>query len=1663
MNEDKNVSIIDSRGFILVPKDIKPLWVAVQTVNLDKVSVEVCEWDFDVEDLDYIKNSKCETKEVSINNLGFTTNFSVLNLEEIFGKEFSKSLITLKVEKLKEDKSEYELKNEDRDYYRVSKIHYLRTNISLVSKVSKESSLWISDFKTWEVLTDQVVKIQRYESKSEYSTFGKYLWTSRTFKENVEFKAGKDWLYKLYWNLNWYLLITLKSWEQILFNGSNYYSNTLEKTYLTTDRPIYKPWDMVKIKWVVRTETATNYEISEGSQTLHINDSKYQELTNENVNLSENGSFEYELKLKNDASLWNYSIELINSNISSVVRIFFSVEEYEKPDFKIEAKPTKDTYLYTGTPEVEINSEYYIWTPLSNWAWYYGITASDYNFDGWKTTWFTWWENNNYWRYWIDSSSSSNNIFYKVDFNLDSKWNVKIPIDTSKTTKDKIYNTSITITDPNTQKSVSTSTSFKVLNSDIFVWLKQDKYYYNFWDPAKLDFVTVDLEWNKVGNQKVKFKVYKVNYTYDKTTYTTEKQEKLLTEKDLATGKDWLVSEQYKLQDYWEFRFEIELANWKYKTTKTFYVSGSDLVRPADQEHDLNIIADKEKYEIWDPADFIIQSPVTWVKALVTVEKLDKVLFEEVIDISSNSQKYSLPIKKEYLPNFELKVFIIKPSTNSTETINKLKELRLKMIDLEEELYWDSKDEIIPFYVTYDILYKGWCIPPYRKEINLDKDLLKKLAELNTQEQQLMQEILPNYYSGETPVKISLDTIELQSKVETDKDDYLPSDSSTIEITILDSRWAPVNWEAAISVVDESLLALKNNDTNIVDFFYSDKPNYIRTLFNISDLIKRFEFKQENFSDVPATWWGWIMYESDMEMEEWANLDSMKIKALSPAMDKYDSNSISNNDSNATKLRTDFKDSAYYNWTVKVTNWVAKINIEKLPDNLTTWVIKWFAVTKDTKVWNFESKFKVKKTLNLLPSIPRFFVSWDTLEISATVVNNSDKSIKIQPSIEITNAEVLEEAEKQEIPENWQKLITWKVKVNGMKNDIDWNSYFSDITLKVSATGLFSWNLQDSLKVSKKIIPYSTPEYTFTNGSTYDISYEEKINLPDYVDKTQGQLDISYGPTILTSLLDNVENLASMPLDNFYNTVSALKKWAVLKWLYEKAWRLEEFNEITVIDYNWFTHKLKDIIELRIKDLKNYQNSDWWMKVYSDCIPRYGMKTCSNFDLTGDFLNMVKLLKDAWYTIDEDMVNKALSYYEKELEQIIADSESRWGTYRNIDPFYEIIWYAPEFINKYLLSPRFSDDYEFDNISKLKIILLHQEINPKSEVIDKYTKELKNKTIIEARWTLVPANKYSRDNITSTALATRVFIGSGETEKLIIENLARWLIAQKRENWEFGSNYDSVEVLKAITSYITYTKELDDVNFTAKGFLNNNEIINEIFNDENKFELKQKSFSLKDYLKFAVDNTLGFKKEWTWKLYYDIWLRYFLPIEKIEARDEWIIVQRNYYNYDEYNEAYEEQCIKPYWFGYYDDYYGGYCKRVKTKNIESVSWWKKWDLLVWEIEIIVPSERNNVVVNNFIPAWAEILNVNLDTTWADIKEISWEDGNNYWRGGFSHIDIKDDRVLLFADHLYKGSYKYTYVIKLNHKWEYHNRPAVAEEMKKPEIWGRSWGEMFVVE
>jgi hypothetical protein len=426
--------------------------------------------------------------------------------------------------------------------------------------------------------------------------------------------------------------------------------------------------------------------------------------------------------------------------------------------------------------------------------------------------------------------------------------------------------------------------------------------------------------------------------------------------------------------------------------------------------------------------------------------------------------------------------------------------------------------------------------------------------------------------------------------------------------------------------------------------------------------------------------------------------------------------------------------------------------------------------------------------------------------------------------------------------------------------------------------------------------------------------------------------------------------------------------------------------------------------------------------------------------------------------ISVEWINNAnlIDYYKKYIIRKIEDQKQYNNPYTSIQDFIPLALYKEkDFIQTY-----FYPNTLLSNDEKLDYIKIYNLSWMQWEKVNDYIKDLKNAILVEARWSVLPADKsFSRmDNSVSSAKMIQVLIDSWNTQKLLLENLMRFLISNRDEKGNYYT-YDFSQIIHAVNTYIEFTWELKNVDFEAQAFVNSKSIMTSKFGESNKFTIDKKTFDFWEYL-HTGENSLWFEKTWSGKLYYDVWVRYYLPVSQMKPREEWMIITRNYYNYDDYKNAFQEQCITP-WWGY--NSMSSYCTKKKVKNIDSLVKWKKWEYIIGEIEIILDKERTNVVINDYIPAWAEILNTHFNTTSSEVKEISWEKNNNYWYGGFDFVEQRDDRIYLFANHLMPWNYTYTYVLKANHIWNYSLKPAIVELLDKPEIWGSSSGGKFEIQ
>ncbi|MEM9997309.1 MAG: alpha-2-macroglobulin family protein, partial [Bacteroidota bacterium] len=104
------------------------------------------------------------------------------------------------------------------------------------------------------------------------------------------------------------------------------------------------------------------------------------------------------------------------------------------------------------------------------------------------------------------------------------------------------------------------------------------------------------------------------------------------------------------------------------------------------------------------------------------------------------------------------------------------------------------------------------------------------------------------------------------------------------------------------------------------------------------------------------------------------------------------------------------------------------------------------------------------------------------------------------------------------------------------------------------------------------------------------------------------------------------------------------------------------------------------------------------------------------------------------------------------------------------------------------------------------------------------------------------------------------------------------------------------------------------------------------------------------------------------------------------------------------------------------------------------------------LRLTSPATRNYVVVDDALPAGLEALNPAFQTSGVLAQQ---ETGSGQWWGSFNHTELRDDRVLLFADYLRRGEHTYTYLARATTPGTFVHPPAQAELMYEPAVNGRT--------
>ena len=122
------------------------------------------------------------------------------------------------------------------------------------------------------------------------------------------------------------------------------------------------------------------------------------------------------------------------------------------------------------------------------------------------------------------------------------------------------------------------------------------------------------------------------------------------------------------------------------------------------------------------------------------------------------------------------------------------------------------------------------------------------------------------------------------------------------------------------------------------------------------------------------------------------------------------------------------------------------------------------------------------------------------------------------------------------------------------------------------------------------------------------------------------------------------------------------------------------------------------------------------------------------------------------------------------------------------------------------------------------------------------------------------------------------------------------------------------------------------------------------------------------------------------------------------------------------------------------------------------------EVVIVKLTIIAPSDLHYLVVEDPLPAGCEALDVSLKTTSAAYQgpQLTREDSRPPYWWYFAESELRDEKVVLFATYLGKGTYEYTYLMRTNVAGRFLTMPTQAYEMYFPEVFGRSDGGVFTV-
>lgn len=875
----------------------------------------------------------------------------------------------------------------------------------------------------------------------------------------------------------------------------------------------------------------------------------------------------------------------------------------------------------------------------------------------------------------------------------------------------------------------------------------------------------------------------------------------------------------------------------------------------------------------------------------------------------------------------------------------------------------------------------------------------------------------PNARIGLVKLNVEKKTKRLAVEVKADKKDYQPRETVNVELAVKDSAGKPASGEVTLYVVDEAVLRLTSYATpDPIASIYPDRPLSVRLGEPLLHLVRKRSYGEKGESQGGGGGGG-----------------------------------------EGAGFRSQFKTTVLFNPTLELKDGAAKTSFT-LPDNLTEFRIMAVVITQTDRFGSGDTAVKVNKPVMALPALPRFARVGDAFEAGVVVHSHGAGAgeVTVTASVE-GGAQLTGPAEqKVQVAEGAPKEVRFAFK--GVKP--------GRATFRFKAVGKGATDgVEEKLPIELPVEMDAVATY----GDTPDTRVEGIVPPKDVYDDLGG-LTVSMASTSLGGFDRGFQQLIEYPYGCLEQQSSRLVPFIALReiagqfgvpWPGPDKKKLEKESELNALLNTYLFGTLDvsekkdpdDVINTTVKSILALQDGDGSFRYWSS-------SWCADSWSSAYATMALYRAKEVGFAVPADRLARAEGFLTKVVGGTCHPCELYCG-----DETRTLAAYVLARMKK----PKPSAYGELygrrEQLSLFGRALLanamfigggdRKQANALLQEILNFAKESPKGVHLEEVNSKTYATLFHSDTRTTGVVLQALTDISPDHP--YVGKMAKYLTGVRQGDGGWRSTQEAAWSLMGLTEVLR-TKEKDTPDFKASLVMGAAPLLEQAFKGRS-MAVQTKTIPMAELLSKAAgaEQKLTFKKEGAGVLYYSALLKYAPKELPTKSLDNGLFVQR--------------------WF---EPYAGG---GQSTHFFAG-------DLVRIRVRIASNQERHWAAFEVPLPAGLEPVDTTLATTAkltrgpdeeqrgqgydaeggedgyeGSAEESEGEDigpwAYRFW-SPFNHTEMRDNRVVVFADHLPPGVHVTSFVARATTPGTYILKPAKGELMYEPEVWGRSEGGTFEV-